>query len=251
LEKRTPLEKLILAVVLPGVAGAVNASGFFAVGQYSSHVTGNLARMGDEFAVHNHRIAYDYLMMVGAFLGGAVLATALVEAARRAARSRYTLSLFVEAILLAVVATGLLAFPEPRSSEVKLWLAVLLCCAMGLQNALVTRISGAVVRTTHMTGVVTDLGIESVNFALWLRDRWREHRVGDFRWLRRITTDSELGRIRLHFTILLSFLSGATIGPALYLSFGPRAFAVPCAILLMLSGFDALIGIRSDSRAAG
>ena len=47
--------------------------------------------------------------------------------------------------------------------------ASILCLAMGMQNALVSRLSGAVVRTTHLTGVVTDLGIE---FARWFR-YWR------------------------------------------------------------------------------
>ena len=41
---------------------------------------------------------------------------------------------------------------------------------MGLQNALVTRVSGAVVRTTHMTGVLTDIGIELVRMRAWVRD---------------------------------------------------------------------------------
>jgi len=47
---RALLERVILACLLPAVAGAVNASGFFAVGAYTSHVTGNVARVGDELA---------------------------------------------------------------------------------------------------------------------------------------------------------------------------------------------------------
>lgn len=35
---------------------------------------------------------------------------------------------------------------------------LLLCFVMGLQNAVITKISGAVIRTTHVTGIATDLG---------------------------------------------------------------------------------------------
>ncbi len=36
---------------------------------------------------------------------------------------------------------------------------MLLCFTMGLQNAIITKISDAVIRTTHLTGMVTDIGI--------------------------------------------------------------------------------------------
>ncbi|WP_316568022.1 DUF1275 family protein [Myxococcus sp. MxC21-1] len=44
---------------------------------------------------------------------------------------------------------------------------------MGLQNALVTRVSGAVVRTTHITGILTDIGIQVVRLGSWLREGTR------------------------------------------------------------------------------
>ena len=44
---------------------------------------------------------------------------------------------------------------------------------MGMQNSLVTRLSGAVVRTTHLTGVVTDLGIEAARWYRWHRAKLR------------------------------------------------------------------------------
>ena len=51
--KRDWLENAILVMVLPFVAGAVNASGFMMLGVYTSHVTGNVARIGDELAQGN------------------------------------------------------------------------------------------------------------------------------------------------------------------------------------------------------
>ena len=59
-----------------------------------------------------------------------------------------------------VVIFGLAVFGQSLRSNYPNLIAFTLLFAMGLQNSLVTRISDAVVRTTHLTGLFTDLGIE-------------------------------------------------------------------------------------------
>jgi len=141
-------ENLILAIMLPGVAGAVNASGFIALGVYTSHTTGNVARIGDELAQHHWDAAGQSAIVVTLFFVGAMTATALVEVAARQARPRYVVALLVEALLLALFA--LLSIHSERHWRFqRVELEATLCFSMGLQNALVTRLSGAVVRTTH------------------------------------------------------------------------------------------------------
>src|SRR5260221_4894782 len=71
------VERAILASILPGVAGVINASGFFAVGVYTSHMTGNVARIGDELATGHFWLALRSLLFVASFVGGAVISTFL------------------------------------------------------------------------------------------------------------------------------------------------------------------------------
>ena len=158
--RRTAKADRQLGFGLAFVAGAINAGGFLAVQQYTSHMTGIVSAMADNLALG----AYE-LVGVGAggllsFLTGAVCSTVMVNAARqRQLNSEYAFPLLLEALLL--LAFGVLG---ARLAEVRgLWVPVtvmLLCFIMGLQNAVITKLSGAVIRTTHITGVVTDIGIE-------------------------------------------------------------------------------------------
>lgn len=238
------LESAILALVLPFVAGAINASGFFIVGTYTSHVTGTVARVGDELAQGNRNTALEAALLVLTFFLGAVTATALVHRARRRHRARYSMALLCEAVTLLVIT--LLGIADPKSIPGLHFLTTaLLCFGMGSQNALVTRMSGAVVRTTHLTGIVTDIGIEVVSLASWLRGETSgapdARRAGEL-W--RLSGHPEFAGLRLHLGIFFSFLAGAVIGPILYLRWGYASMILPIALLLALTVFDHLIGLQ-------
>lgn len=243
-------ERVILAVALPAVAGAVNASGFLAVGTYTSHVSGHVARIGDELAQSRPQSALGFAAFVAAFFFGAVSATAMVDRARRLLRARYVAPLLVQtgALGLFAVSTGI------RGPGRSVALTGLLCFAMGMQNALVTKISGAVVRTTHVTGIVTDLGIESVRVAGWIRQELRRTSfLGKLEIAGGLFSDPEWKKLRLHAVILASFFIGAVVGPNLFLRFGQIAMIAPCFVLLFLAAFDFLLGIRAhdDHHPAG
>jgi uncharacterized membrane protein YoaK (UPF0700 family) len=248
-KNREWLERSALALVLPFVAGSVNASGFFIVGAYTSHVTGSIARAGDEAAQGHLFTAVQALFLVLCFFAGAVLATALVARAGRQNRARYVTALLAEATMLLLVT--LLGLTEPKGIPFLRELTTsLLCLAMGVQNSLVTKLSGAVVRTTHLTGVVTDLGIETVHVWDWLR-----HRSGGQGFWQRLHLAlftgevPELKRMRLLGAIFFSFLTGAVIGPMLYLRQGFASMVVPVIVLLGLVYFDSVVGLRSAPSA--
>jgi anti-anti-sigma regulatory factor len=117
--------------------------------------------------------------------------------------------------------------------------------AMGLQNALVTRISGAVVRTTHVTGVVTDIGIEVVRVWHWFKDSTRHLNLAQrLRLVPLAVRDAEMKRVTLLATIFLSFISGAVVGPITFLAWGAWALALPVAVLVGLALFDAWLGLQ-------
>jgi uncharacterized membrane protein YoaK (UPF0700 family) len=164
---RTDGQNRRVAGYLALVGGFVNSCGFVLIGTFTSHVTGNVGRLANDAALGHYAAAVAALTMVLFFFGGAFCASMIVESRHLGGPTSraYASALAVEALLL-VLFTALsyvttAAHPRVQDAE-----AALLCAAMGIQNALVTRLSGAVVRTTHLTGVITDLGIEC---ARWFR----------------------------------------------------------------------------------
>ncbi|QEL64822.1 hypothetical protein OTERR_13460 [Oryzomicrobium terrae] len=151
------------------VAGAANAGGFLAVGQYTSHMSGIVSSVADDLAIGEIALAISALGAFLAFLIGAATSAVLINWGRRHnANSEYALPLLLEALLL--LGFGLLGanLEQHRLLFVPTTVA-LLCYVMGLQNAIITKISKAEIRTTHVTGLVTDIGIELGKLFYWNR----------------------------------------------------------------------------------
>lgn len=157
--RRAEANDEILAVLLAFVAGAVNAGGFFAIGLYTSHMTGIVSALADNLAIGAAAVAVQLAAMLTAFVAGAAASAILINWARRADPGRqYALPLAFEGVLILVF--GALGAMTPDKALFVPVGAVLLCFVLGLQNATITKISGARMRTTHLTGMVTDIGIE-------------------------------------------------------------------------------------------
>jgi uncharacterized membrane protein YoaK (UPF0700 family) len=156
---RTGASDLLLATALAFVAGSANAGGFLAIGLYTSHMTGVVSAITDNIALGALGLVGSGLAAVVAFVAGAGLSAILINWGRRHLPARqYAYPLLVEATLL--LAFGLLGTAGQHTPGFA-WLAgLLLCFIMGLQNATITKISGARIRTTHLTGMITDIGIE-------------------------------------------------------------------------------------------
>ncbi len=236
---RTFRQNFALAVLLAGVAGAVNASGFFVVGLHTSHMTGQVANVGEALSRGEFSFAIEAFKVLLAFVLGAATATALLELTASRSRGRYTLALVVELLVLA--GCGIWAARNPGVRAPRLVWA--LTFAMGLQNALVTRISGAVVRTTHLTGVLTDIGIELIRVlrTLLVRSRAMLKGLG----LREVAVPPmpDFQRAWLHLALVCAFLFGATAGPLLLWRSGGIALAMPAVILLGLIVLDWAPGV--------
>jgi uncharacterized membrane protein YoaK (UPF0700 family) len=167
--KRTPGANRHLGLTLAFVAGAINAGGFLAVRQYTSHMTGIVSAIADDLALGNPVLVLGGLGALLSFLLGAGCSAVMINYSRqRDMHSEYALPLLLEAGLL--LCFGLLG---ARLSHVPgLFVPVtvmLLCFIMGLQNAMITKLSRAEIRTTHLTGVLTDIGIELGKLAYWNR----------------------------------------------------------------------------------
>lgn len=224
-----------LGGVLAFVAGAINAGGFLAVQRYTSHMTGIVSAAADDLAAGSVLLALAGLSMLTAFIGGAATTAITINwARRRQLHSKYALALMLEAGLLLVF--GLLGANLSSLTHLLVPTAVLLLCfIMGLQNAIVTKISQAEIRTTHMTGVVTDLGIELGRLLYWNRTKERD----EIHVVR-----ANLDKLFIHATILGLFFGGGLVGA---LAFKAMGFSATIPIALLLIGL-ALPAVVSDAR---
>lgn len=220
--RRSERNNLHLGVLLCLVAGAINAGGFLAVARYTSHMTGMVSEAADHVVLGHPHAAAAAAIAVLAFVCGAATTALLVQwGRRRGLLSLYALPVLTEAGLLLLF--GLLGTSLQWLGDRLIPITVLLLCfIMGLQNAIITKISRAQIRTTHMTGILTDIGIEL-------------GRLATARVLS--STDGaavpvvDRRRLAIHTTLFLAFLFGALGGAAAFQVLGYAA-TVPIAVLL-------------------
>ncbi len=231
---RTEVLNRQLAWSMAFVAGAVNAGGFLAVGHYTSHMTGLTSTMADMVAVSDLVTAGAALAMMLSFVAGAFLCTTLISLGqRRRLRSRYALTLVLEAGLLLVF-----GFMGARlETEIRFALpttVMLLCFIMGMHNAVTSIISGAAVRTTHVTGTVTDIGIE-LSRLVYVN---RHHRRGRAR----IVGDRK--KLVLFSLLLGSFFAGGVVGALSFKHFGFKMTLPLAAFLCFLAARPLILKVR-------
>lgn len=145
-------------------AGAINTGGYLACHRFVSHVTGFGTLVGEETALGNFKNAFGMAAVPAFFIGGAMLSAFLVDRRIQTGRAPlYPVVMFlIQALCFSVTAAGNLGyFGEFGAAFIgrdHLLLAAL-CLACGLLNATVTSAFGAIIRTTHLTGITTDLAI--------------------------------------------------------------------------------------------
>jgi uncharacterized membrane protein YoaK (UPF0700 family) len=232
---RTHLADRHLAYYLTFTAGAVNAGGFLAIGHFTSHMSGVVSMMAEHAAVGELRAVGAGAGAVLLFTAGAAVSAWLVNWGRRHDReSMYAMPLLFEGGLLLLFGLWGGTLADRPAVFVPMTIG-LLCFLMGLQNAMVTKISNAEIRTTHVTGMITDVGIELGKLVYWNR-----HVEFDARGRVRADRD-KLRRLSL---LVTSFFGGGVSGA---LGFRHLGFvsAVPLALLLfVLAGLPLLDDVR-------
>ncbi|WP_295043040.1 YoaK family protein [uncultured Paracoccus sp.] len=214
--RRSQGSDFILALFLAGIAGASNAGGFFALGQYTSHMTGYLSQIADNLVIGNLLITATAILAIGAFTTGAAFSTVLVNWARhRMGRRQFALPLAVQGACLACFAFGGVFTTLPG----RLFALACLCFIMGMQNATITKISGARIRTTHATGMITDVGIECG------RALYRLIRPGS-------AVRVDPAKLRILLLLIGTYVLGGIVGALGYAMVG-FLFSLPLSALLL------------------
>ncbi len=200
-------------------AGLLNIGGYMACHSFVSHVTGFATFFGIEVSQPHPGRALGMLLVPLFFLLGGMLSGFLVDLRLKLHKKpKYYISFGIIFFLLLVVylggETGYFGqFGEQIESGHNYTLLILLCLICGIQNGTITTVSKSVIRTTHLTGITTDLSL------------------GIVRFLNRNKLQNEVnneGRANLmRIGIIASFMSGSVLGGFLFWHYGYQGFSVP------------------------
>lgn len=227
-KRRTYAHNLKLAAILSCVAGVVNITGVLSLATLTTNITGHFAYFSEALILKNYSKAVIFLAYILSFLSGAFLSSFLLEwGSRNKLRSSHLLPISIEIVILFTIATvGLSSsvdsLPSPNV------LACLLLLTMGLQNALVTHVSKSVVRTTHLTGIFTDLGIELSQLIFYRASQQRQQLHKS---------------ISLKITIIACFFAGGAVGGFVYLIMGLATLFLPAMLLVVALWFDRVVSL--------
>lgn len=185
------------------IAGMVNVVGFLGFEhQAVTHLTGTTSLLGAALADGNVSAASHLAGVALAFMTGAAVSGMIVQDSTLRLGRRYGVVLALESLLLFL--------SVPLFEEQQIVGAFLAAAACGLQNAMATTFSGAVIRTTHLSGMFTDLGIGLGHFVRGMPVPRR--------------------RLLLCGLIIGSFLAGGIGGAWLFLRWRYDALLVPAAL---------------------
>lgn len=221
-KKRTAKHNLQIASLLSFVAGIVNVAGFLAVARLTTNVTGHFAFFVDEVFKLKFWEGFIYFLYIFFFFLGSFFSSFLVEViSRKNENYVYIIPTSIECLILVTVAFSgnFLAAENPDL------IAFTLLFAMGLQNSLVTRISNATVRTTHLTGLFTDLGIELSQLFFYREEETKKKLVAS---------------VKLRLTIISFFFLGGMIGGVFYSNLGLYVLLIGSASLILGIIYDNL-----------
>ena len=202
--------------------GAINAGGFLATGRFVSHVTGFATLFGVDATRASISTAVGILSVPLFFLLGAFTAGILIDRpVHLGKRPHFDWVMGISAVCLLFASGGSQIFNfgifgEQIHLHQAYLLLVLLCLASGLQNAAITSSSGKSVRTTHLTGLTTDLGLGLA-------------RIVSFGYSG-AQKDAELRANYLRIGSIASFILGSAFGAYIFLKLEYVGFLIPAAI---------------------
>jgi len=211
---RTYYHNLQLASILSFVAGVVNVTSVLALHVLTTNITGHFAYFAERLIDNQLKYAAIFLVYSICFLGGAFVSNFSAETfSRKNARLTYIIPLTIE-----ICAIGAVMLLYARDVGDEAVLAGMLLFAMGVQNAMVTKVSQSVVRTTHLTGIFTDLGIE----------------LSQLFFYKKVKSHRRLYRsIHLKIAIVCCFFAGGIIGGYGYKRVDLYILCLAVAILFM------------------
>ncbi len=216
---------LKLWAVLAFQAGWINGGGFVACKRFVTHTTGFATQFGFDLASANWMDAIAMLSIPLFFLCGAMIGAYYVDRPVQANEKPkfHVLFFLISLFLLTATGFGTMDAFGPFGNEPQNWpayiLIALLCISSGIQNACSTTASKNYVRTTHLTGYTTDLGISFVRL-LSLKDPTK--------------LEQEISQNKIRITVILTFIVGTAFSSFIFIRLGYIGFIFPALISAVL-----------------
>ena len=208
-------------IILTFSAGLVNAVALLSfANETATHVTGSITQAASSMAQGNWAKTLHLSAVIFSFFSGSVISGIITRGNRLKLGRRYGFALALESALLFA---SMLSFQHSS-----LWGQLLASLACGLQNGMLTTFSGAIIRTTHMTGIVTDLG----------------NKIGH--WFTGKKMDKR--RFALYLLLLAGFTGGGVTGSASFACIGYSALGIPVVITGLASIFYTAYAVHVRNR---
>jgi len=219
---RTFRHNFRLAVFLSYTAGLVNICGVLALGVLTTNVTGHFAYFAEGVFKKDNLFSFNFLFYILAFLCGSFTSGFLTEyTARKGRHAPHNPAMFMEIFFL--LSLGLFGDTLVKQGFSKPLMACTMLFTMGLQNSLVSKISNSAVRTTHLTGLFTDLGIE-LSQLFFYKGRGQQKHL--------------LLNIGLRGGIIIFFFLGCVTGGFLYVHITFKVLIIAAATLVAALIYD-------------
>lgn len=209
-----------LTAVSAGMVNVVSVIVFFS---YTSNITGHYAVFAQEIARGNlYQGAVVLLWILFFFVGSFLSNFVIIQGKGRISQYiAHAIPIMLELISVLVVGLYLQFFYKDTLMETEFLVSALLF-AMGLQNGLTASISNSVIKTTHLTGLTTDLAI-LVSMFTKRSNRSNQQLVDKFHLL---------------LSILFSYVIGGIIAGVSYTFIGHYTFFIVCFTLLFIALYD-------------
>ena len=221
-KNRTFIHNLRLATLLSFVAGIVNVTGVLSIKTLTTNVTGHFAYFAEEVMRHHYSAAITFFIFTIFFLIGSFVSNFLAELiSKKHPNLSHVIPITLEIIVL--IGVGIFGGRSELSSFEGKWIAFSLLFAMGIQNSLVTKISQSTVRTTHLTGLFTDLGIELSQLFFYKKPE---------------ETKKLKTSIYLRLSIIIFFFLGCFSGGFMYIFLEMKTLFVSAFFLLVALLYD-------------
>lgn len=235
-------ENVLLWGLLAFQAGFLNAGGFVACHRFVSHVTGYGTQVGLAFTNDGIWMALEMALAPLSFIGGAAFAAYLIDRPYyQHKEGKVGLALVIQATcLLLVFIFGELGvfgeFGEPLVLQRDFVLLFTLCFICGLQNGTFASLTNGQIRTTHMTGLSTDLGLNLT------RIRYLNVEEKEKRYQRRVNW--------LRLFTFLCFMTGSGIAAYVFSFLGYHGFLVPAltSLIVLARALETMRAYESESK---
>jgi uncharacterized membrane protein YoaK (UPF0700 family) len=221
-EDRTFKENLMLASSTALVSGITNIAGMIAFLAFTSNITGHVANLAKHIVDQNFREIIVFVVWLLLFFAGAFISSFIVRSYNHISYYKaHSLPVIIEIIVLLFVAIYGHNFYKETLFERELVIGAIIF-SMGLQNSLVSTISGGLIKSSHLTGLFTDLGGD---IAEWVHPKAAK-------------TETVKNKIYIRLTILGFYLIGAVLGGFLFNVFDFAIFYFVPLILLTILYYD-------------